>query len=115
MVIQIVVSLFIVFVVLRSLIKYLKKLISLRLFIFWLIFWGLVGLLFWMPTLSQEVANLLQVGRGVDAITYISLVVLFYLMFKIFNHFERQEREMTKLVRKIAIQDASKNNDNETS
>lgn len=108
MTIQILATLFIAFVIGRTAGRYKLKQISGRLFIFWILFWAVALLLFWMPQLSDRVAQLLQVGRGVDAITYISLVVIFYLMFRIFNRFERMERQMTKLVREVAIQEGEK-------
>ena len=109
MMIQILATFFIAFVVGRTVGRWRLKQISTRLFVFWVLFWVVALLLFWMPQLSDRVANLLQVGRGVDAIIYISLVVIFYLMFRIFNRFERMEREVTKLVREIAITNATKN------
>lgn len=108
MMIQILVSIVIAIIITKTAIRFRKNEISARLFIFWILFWLLAALLFWMPELSQYVADLLEVGRGVDAILYISLVILFYLMFKIFNRFERMEREITKLVRETAILDAHK-------
>jgi len=108
MMIQVLVSIVIALILFKTAARYRKKEISPRLFGFWVLFWLLAALLFWMPELSQYVADLLEVGRGVDAVLYISLVILFYLMFKIFNRFERMEREITKLVREIAILDADK-------
>ncbi len=108
MTIQIIISIVIAFIVAKTAARYRKKEISTRLFVFWVLFWLLAALLFWMPELSQYVADLLEVGRGVDAILYISLVILFYFMFKIFNRFERMEREITKLVRETAILNAEK-------
>jgi small membrane protein len=108
MTIQILATLFIAFVVGRTIGRWRLKQISTRLFIFWVLFWLIALLLFWMPHLSDRVAELLQVGRGVDAIIYISLVVMFYLMFRIFNRFERMEKEMTRLVREVAIHHADK-------
>ena len=108
MTIQILATFFIAFVVGRTVSRWRLKQISTRLFYFWILFWFLALLLFWMPQLSDRVADLLQVGRGVDAIIYISLVVMFYLMFRIFNRFERMERQMTKLVRQVAITNAEK-------
>ena len=109
MTIQILATLFIAFVVGRTIGRWRLKQISPRLCVFWVFFWLIALLLFWMPHLSDRVAEILQVGRGVDAIIYISLMVMFYLMFRIFNRFERMEREMTKLVREVAIHHGTKN------
>ncbi len=108
MVIQIFATIVIVLIILKTGLRYGKKEISTRLFAFWILFWLIAGLLFWMPELSQRVADFLEVGRGVDAIVYISLVIMFYLMFKIFNRFERIEKNLTRLVREIAILEGEK-------
>ncbi|MBU0530996.1 MAG: DUF2304 family protein [Candidatus Uhrbacteria bacterium] len=113
MTIQIVVTIIIAFILIKTGMRYRKKEISTRLFAFWVLFWVVAGIFFWMPELSDRVAKVLEVGRGVDAIVYISLVILFYALFKIFNRFERMERELTKLVREIAILEGTKVEKNE--
>lgn len=108
MMIQILVTIVIAFILVKTGMRYRKKEISTRLFGFWVLFWIVAGIFFWMPELSDRIAEVLEVGRGVDAIVYISLVILFYALFRIFNRFERMERELTKLVREIAILDGTK-------
>lgn len=57
------------------------------------------------PNLMSKIADILGVGRGVDAIVYTTLAILLYLVYKLFERTERLEREITKLVREIAIKD----------
>ena len=108
MTIQIIATIFIGFILGKTTRRFVSKEISGRLFGFWLLFWLIALVLFWIPDLSQRVADVLEVGRGVDAIVYISIVVLFYALFRVFNRFERMETQLTKLVREISIIEAKK-------
>jgi len=114
MMIQILVTIVIALILIKTGMRYRKKEISTRLFSFWVLFWIVVGIFFWMPELSDRIAEILEVGRGVDAIVYISLVILFYALFKIFNRFERMEQELTKLVREISILEGTKQDQDES-
>lgn len=113
MTIQIIATIFIGFILGKTTRRFTSKEISGRLFGFWLAFWLIALVLFWVPELSQRVADVLEVGRGVDAILYISLVIIFYALFRIFNRFERMEGQLTKLVREIAILEGGKKNESE--
>lgn len=69
-------------------------------------FWIAVGGVALSPQTTDVVAKLVGVGRGADFIIYLSMIALFYLMFKLFGKIEDVEREITKLVRKLAIEEA---------
>ncbi len=73
--------------------------------VFWVIIWMIILLLLINPNLMSKIADILGVGRGVDAIVYTTLAILLYLVYKLFERTERLEREITKLVREIAIKD----------
>lgn len=59
--------------------------------------------LVWQPSLTDRIAGVLKVGRGADAIFYLSLIAIFYLIFKIFIKLERIDQDITSLVRSMAI------------
>jgi hypothetical protein len=44
----------------------------------------------------------LGVGRGIDVLVYLSIILLFYSNFKQTERIEKLEKEITKLVREIA-------------
>lgn len=75
-------------------------------------FWGIVftaailALVF--PRELSVLANALGIGRGVDLLVYISIVVLFYLVFRIYVLLESLRHEITKLVREIALKGKEK-------
>lgn len=69
----------------------------------WSLFWVVVVVLVWQPSLTDRIAALLRVGRGADVISYLSLILIFYLIFKVFIKLERIDQDITSLVRSMAI------------
>ena len=81
-----------------------KKQIGVNEFIFWLIFWLLAaGAIINLKWVDKLVAGLGFSGTGIDVLFYIAVVVLFYLIFKVRLRQERQEKEITKIVKEIAL------------
>ena len=48
-------------------------------------------------------ANILGVGRGVDAVIYLALILLFYMQFKNYVKMEKIEQDVSKVVKEIAL------------
>ncbi len=101
--IQIVATLISLFVLARAFQKFRTKAIKLPIFCMWSLFWVVVIALVWQPSLTDRIAGLLRVGRGADVISYLSLILIFYLIFKIFIKLERIDQDVTSLVRSMAI------------
>lgn len=57
------------------------------------------------PGLTSYVAKRLGIGRGTDVVLYLSIALLFYLIFRLSIALEETRREITELVRKIALTD----------
>lgn len=104
MTIQILITLFSVLVIVKALGKFQKKEVHGKTVLLWSLFWMLVVFLIWRPDLTNYLAAFLQVTRGADAVFYLSIVVIFYLLFRIFAKLERIEGDITTLVRDIALQ-----------
>jgi len=68
-----------------------------------------VGVVVILPQTASFLANLLGVGRGADLVIYLSILVLFYIVFRIFIRLDRLDREITKIVRELALQKKDKN------
>ncbi|OGY42612.1 MAG: hypothetical protein A2Y82_02875, partial [Candidatus Buchananbacteria bacterium RBG_13_36_9] len=79
------------------------KIISLQEFLLWTIFWFLVGFVVILPETTSLVANFVGVGRGVDLVIYISILILFYLVFRVLVRLDKIDKDVTKIVRKIAL------------
>jgi hypothetical protein len=48
------------------------------------------------------------VGRGVDLVIYISVLILFYLIFRTLVRLDKIEKDITKIVREVALKDQDK-------
>lgn len=72
---------------------------------FWILFWIASCFVAALPKTTDMIARFMGVGRGADAVVYVSLAVLFYFVFHLYAKIENVEREITKLVRKLAIKD----------
>lgn len=103
LVIQIVGIVIAVFSLLMVLVRFFRKEVSLREFTLWGIFWIVLGVFVIYPSLMSRLANLFGVGRGVDIIIYLALILLFYLAFKINVRMERIEQDITKIVKEEAL------------
>lgn len=103
-VIQVIIVVFALFALSRAFLRFRDNALSIRDFIFWLALWlGLITVSS-MPGLVAWVSELLGIGRGVDMILYLGMVVLFYLVFRLYVKIENQGKDITSVVRKIAIE-----------
>ena len=109
MLIQIIVSIFLLLIIIKTLSRRKTKELSLKETIAWLIIWIGTGIVFWFPQYTTRVANILGIGRGADLITYLSIIILAYLVFRIFIHLDRIEKNITKITRNDALDNAKKN------
>lgn len=106
--IQIALLIFILFAISRVLLRSREKIISSRSALFWSAIWlvAMIGIL--APATTTKLASFVGVGRGVDVIVYVSLTLLFYLVFRIYVMIEDLRREITYVVRQIALKSSSK-------
>lgn len=103
MVIQILISIVALLVIINAVAKLRQKTFTLPIFIIWTGLWLAMDVVVWYPNISTIVARFLHVGRGTDAVLYISLIVIFYLIFRISARLEKLHQDVTKLTRSIAI------------
>ncbi|AEF96958.1 DUF2304 domain-containing protein [Methanotorris igneus] len=104
-IIQIFGILFALFALSRVILQIRNRNMNLDEGIFWIFVWTLVVVVLVFPQTLDYLARVLGVGRGVDAIIYLSIVALFYLIYRMYAKMEHLEREITKVVREIAIKD----------
>jgi len=72
-------------------------------FIFWSVVWFGVIIVALIPSFASAIADFFGIGRGVDVLIYVAILVLFYLIFRVYVKLEKIEQEVTLLVRKIAL------------
>lgn len=101
---QVIALLVIAYFLIKLIVQRKNKQVSGLEFIFWLSFWLLAGLLIALiKEIDALVAFLGFSASGINALLYLSVVILFYLIFKLRLKLEKTEREITKIVREIAL------------
>jgi hypothetical protein len=79
-----------------------------RIVVFWLSVWLLGSIAIVWPHSTAVAAHALGIGRGADLLLYSSVLVMFVAFFYVYARFRRLERQITLLVRRLAIQNAVK-------
>ena len=69
--------------------------------VFLLIAAGVVAVIF--PTITQDAADLVGVGRGADLVTYIAIVAVMFVLLHYYTKFVEMQRQVTELTRELAI------------
>lgn len=107
--IRIIVSVFVIFALTRAYLQYKEHNISLTAFVFWVVLWsGILVILQW-PDLIETLSEILGVGRSIDALVYLAITFLFYLMFRSYIKIQDLEQEITQIVRKLALKEMFQN------
>ena len=106
--IQIFLLLFILFAITRVYLRAKEKILSIRVSTFWFLTWTAAAVGILLPKTTENIASFFGVGRGVDVIVYISLVLVFYLIFRIYVMIEDLRHEITYIVRQVALQNTSR-------
>ena len=101
--IQIILLIIIGTVVAKTAQKYAKRAITVREFFLWAAFWLFGAVLVVFPNATQTVANFVGIGRGVDLLIYGALIILFVTVFFALVRVERLERDVTYIVRHLAL------------
>jgi small membrane protein len=78
-----------------------------RIVVFWLSIWGLGSVAIIWPHSTALLARALGIGRGADLLLYSSVLVMIVAFFYVYTRFKRVERQLTLLVRRLAIQNAA--------
>lgn len=106
--IQIILLAFTFFALSRVYLRAKEKILSPNATLFWFLIWFAAAIGIILPATTANIAEIFGVGRGVDVIVYLSLVLGFYLIFRIFVMLEDLKHEITFLIRQIALQNTSK-------
>jgi small membrane protein len=77
-----------------------------RIVAFWLAVWALGATTIIWPHFTAVAAHSLGIGRGADLLLYLSVLVMFVAFFYVYTRFRKLDRELTLLVRRLAIQNA---------
>jgi|SRR5579884_1640028 len=105
---QILLLVIIFFALTRVLLRSREKNISIKSALFWIIIWTLAAVGIILPQTTSVIAHIVGVGRGADVVTYVSLLLLFYLVFRIYVMMEEIRHDITSIIRQIALQNPKK-------
>jgi len=105
---QILVLILIAVVIGKAIKRFWLKELSLLLFLTWSGVWVALAVVVMLPGILSWVANFMGIGRGVDLVIYLALFAIFYIVFKIYLRINKIEKNMTELIRKIAMQNMRK-------
>lgn len=100
---QIVITIFIVFAISRAILRFRESKLTIYELFGWITLWVLIEIIVWKPRITSDIALILGIGRGADLIIYTSVVILFYLIFRTYVKLEEIERDITSIVRMIAL------------
>ncbi|MBP7741054.1 DUF2304 domain-containing protein [Candidatus Woesebacteria bacterium] len=92
----------------KAISHYLRKEQTIRELIAIFIFWISIFIFTTFPEILEVVAGFLGFKGYINGLFIGGFVVLFYSVFKLILKSDKQERQITELVRKLAIEDAKK-------
>ena len=72
----------------------------------WAALWLAAGVAVAQPSLVSAIAKALGIGRGADLVLYCSVIVMMIGFWMIYARLRAVRRELTLLVRRLAIRDA---------
>ena len=90
--------------IILSILRFRERKISISMLVLWIFIWIIIIGISINPELTNLFASVTGIGRGLDFILIIGLIGCYYLIFKMYTMIENMEKEITKLVREIALQ-----------
>lgn len=113
MIFQILLIAFSLFAIAITTKQYRKKKVSMYWFALWTLLWIFVIVVALLPQATDPIAQLVGVERGADLLVYVAIVVLAYSLYRVLVRLEKVQKEITEVVRKIAINNAHEPEDHE--
>ena len=71
--------------------------------ILWTIVWIVLLIFAFMPQLSDRLAHHFGIGQGVNLLFAIAIIGCFYLIFHLYDKVDKQEQNINRLVKELAI------------
>ena len=90
--------------ILYSIIRFRDGKMSIGMLLVWILIWLIVIIISLYPNDTNYLAVYTGIGRGLDFVLILGVLICFYLIFKMYNKIENIEEELTDLVRELAIQ-----------
>ncbi len=87
-----------------GLLRFREGKMSMGMFLFWIFLWIGVIYISIFPGSAIILTNITGIARGLDLLMILGLFLAFYLIFRIYTMVENMEKEITTLVRELALQ-----------
>ncbi len=91
-----------ILMIIRVFYNYVMKEIQFGEFFLWLVGWSALLILAIMPWISTFFAEYVGLTRGTDLVVILSIILLFYINYGLYKKVDDQQKELTKLVRKLS-------------
>ena len=105
---QVLVILLAIVVILIAFRSFKSNKVSLTTFILWIILWLILIIFTILPQSTSILANIFGIQRGLDVIIIFGIIGAYYLLFRLFLKIEKIQRNLSDLVRFIAIENEKK-------
>ncbi len=106
--IKIILTTFALFALSRAIIRFYSKDLNFKELIFWSLIWLAMIVLVFIPGKTNFLAKMIGMERGNDAMFFLAIVVLFYVSYRLYVKTNEQEKEITSLVRALALKNIKK-------
>ncbi len=77
-------------------------------FVLWLLVFSGIGVVAFIPKKTDQLAHWLGVSSGFNALTFIAITALLYVVYRLVTRLQNVERDITKLVRELALTTAER-------
>lgn len=77
-------------------------------FILWIVFWIIILIFAFIPKITDPIAFVFGIGRGLDLLFILGILGCFYLIFRLYVKIDKLDQNITELVRKLAIENEEK-------
>lgn len=105
---QIIGVLFAIFALSRVILRTRDRAISPMEGIFWSMIWISIIVVAILPNTATFVSELMGIQRPIDVAVYTAITAMLYLLFRLYVKIDAVERDVTRLVEEIAINDKKK-------
>ena len=106
--IKILITAFALFAFSRAVIRFYAKDLNLKELVFWSVAWLVMIVLVYIPGKTNFMAKMLGMERGNDAMFFLAIAGLFYATYRLYVKTNEQEKEITKLVRALALKNVGR-------
>ena len=107
--VKILFTIFAVFAWSRAIIRFRTKDLNIKELFFWSLIWVGMIVLVYIPGKTNFLAKMIGMDRGNDAMFFLAIVALFYASYRLYVKSNEHEKEITKLVRALALKNIKKN------